>query len=133
MAEVVARAGYDVVVRSRTKEGADSVVAGIDAGLAKQVARERLTPDEHQAILGRISVTDDLADLALVDLVIESVAEDLAVKRSLFADLDDVVQPEAIFATNTSTLPVVELAVATKRPELVCGIHFFNPAPMMAT
>ncbi len=104
---------------------------GLDAGLIKQVSREKLTDDERQAILGRITVTDDLSELALADLVIESVVEDLAVKKALFAQLDEIVQPEAILATNTSTLPVVDLAMATKRPELVCGIHFFNPAPMM--
>ena len=100
-------------------------------GLVKQVARDKLTEDERQAILARITVTDDLSELALADLVIESVVEDLAVKKALFAQLDEIVQPEAILATNTSTLPVVDLAMATKRPELVCGIHFFNPAPMM--
>ncbi len=131
LAEVAARSGYDVVVRSRTQSGADAVYTSIDAGLTKQVAREKLTDDERQAILGRISVTDDLSELALVDLVIESVVEDLAVKKALFAQLDEIVRPEAILATNTSTLPIVDLAVATKRPELVCGIHFFNPAPMM--
>ena len=131
LAEVAARAGYDVVVRSRTQAGADAVYTGLDAGLVKQVAREKLTEDERQAILARITVTDDLSELALADLVIESVVEDLAVKRALFAQLDEIVRPEAILATNTSTLPVVDLAMATKRPELVCGIHFFNPAPMM--
>ncbi len=131
LAEVAARAGYDVVVRSRTQAGADAVYTGLDAGLIKQVSRDKLTDDERQAILARITVTDDLSELALADLVIESVVEDLAVKKALFAQLDEIVRPEAILATNTSTLPVVDLAMATKRPELVCGIHFFNPAPMM--
>ena len=131
LAEVAARAGYDVVVRSRSQAGADAVYTGLDAGLVKQVAREKLTDEERQAILGRITVTDDISELALADLVIESVVEDLAVKKALFAQLDEIVRPEAILATNTSTLPVVDLAMATKRPELVCGIHFFNPAPMM--
>jgi 3-hydroxybutyryl-CoA dehydrogenase len=131
LAEVAARAGYDVVVRSRTQAGADAVFTGLDAGLSKQVAREKLTDEERLAILGRITVTDDLSELALVDLVIESVVEEMAVKKALFTQLDEIVQPDAILATNTSTLPVVELAMATKRPELVCGIHFFNPAPMM--
>jgi len=131
LAEVAARAGYDVVVRSRSQAGADAVYTGLDAGLVKQGAREKLTEEDRQAILGRITVTDDLSELALADLVIESVVEDLAVKKALFAQLDEIVRPEAILATNTSTLPVVDLAMATKRPELVCGIHFFNPAPMM--
>ena len=131
LAEVASRAGYDVVVRSRTQAGADAVLHGIDTGLAKQVARERLTDDERQAILGRITVTDDLHLLANCDLVIESVVEDMAVKRELFEKLDRIVQPDAILATNTSTLAVVELAMVTERPDRVCGIHFFNPAPMM--
>jgi 3-hydroxybutyryl-CoA dehydrogenase len=131
LAEVASRAGYDVVVRSRSQAGADAVFTGLDAGLAKQVSREKLTGEERAAILGRITVTDDLSELALADLVIESVVEEMAVKKALFAQLDEIVQPDAILATNTSTLPVVELAMATKRPELVCGIHFFNPAPMM--
>jgi 3-hydroxybutyryl-CoA dehydrogenase len=131
LAEVAARAGYDVVVRSRTRAGADAVLHGLDAGLAKQVARERLTEDERQAILGRISVTDDLHDLRDCDLVIESIVEDMSAKRDLFEHLDRIVKPEAIIATNTSTLAVVELAMTTERPDKVCGIHFFNPAPMM--
>jgi 3-hydroxybutyryl-CoA dehydrogenase len=131
LAEVASRAGYDVVVRSRTQAGADAVLHGIDTGLTKQVARERLTEEERQAILGRITVTDDLHQLANCDLVIESVVEDMAVKRELFEKLDRIVQPNAILATNTSTLAVVELAMVTERPDRVCGIHFFNPAPMM--
>ena len=131
LAEVAARAGFDVVVRSRTQAGADAVVHGIDAGLAKQVARERLTEEDKAAILGRITRHRRPAPVADCDLVIESVVEDLEVKRDLFAELDHIVKPEAILATNTSTLPVVELAMVTERPDQVCGIHFFNPAPMM--
>jgi 3-hydroxybutyryl-CoA dehydrogenase len=131
LAEVAARAEYEVVVRSRTQAGADAVLHSIDAGLTKQVAKERLTDDERQAILGRITVTDDLHQLAGCDLVIESVVEDMEVKRELFEKLDRIVQPAAILATNTSTLAVVELAMVTERPDRVCGIHFFNPAPMM--
>jgi len=131
LAEVAARAEFDVVVRSRTQAGADAVLHGIDAGLTKQVTRERLTEDEKHAILSRISVTDDLHQLADCDLVIESVVEDMEVKRELFEKLDRIVKPDAIIATNTSTLAVVELAMVTERPDKVCGIHFFNPAPMM--
>lgn len=104
---------------------------GIDAGLTKQVSKERLTEDERHAILGRISVTDDLHGLRDCELVIESIVEDMDAKRDLFEHLDRIVKPEAIIATNTSTLTVVELAMTTERPDKVCGIHFFNPAPMM--
>lgn len=131
LAEVAARAGHDVVLRSRTRDAADGAVAAIAAGLARQVDKGRLTDDERNVVLARIRPTERLDDLAGCDLVIEGVVEDLAVKRSLFADLDRCVQPAAILATNTSTLPVVDLAMATNRPELVCGLHFFNPAPVM--
>ncbi len=131
LAEVVARAGIDVVVRSRSRAAADAVVASIDKGLVKAIERGRATEDERAAILGRITATDHLGAVADCDLVIESVVEDLGVKRALFAELEEVVKPGGILATNTSTLPVVELAMVTKRPELVCGIHFFNPAPAM--
>jgi len=131
LAEVAARAEFDVVVRSRTQAGADAVLAGIDAGLNKQISRERLTAAERDSILARISVTDDLHKLGNCDLVIESVVENMDIKRDLFSQLDKIVRPDAILATNTSTLAVVELAMATERPERVCGIHFFNPAPMM--
>jgi 3-hydroxybutyryl-CoA dehydrogenase len=131
LAEVIARAGYDVVVRSRTQASADAMVASIDKGLTKAVERGKATEDEKAAILGRISATDHLGRVADCDLVIESVVEDLAIKKALFAELEEIVKPGGILATNTSTLPVVELAMVTKRPELVCGVHFFNPAPAM--
>jgi 3-hydroxybutyryl-CoA dehydrogenase len=132
LAEVVARAGLDVVVRSRTRAGADAVLQKVDSGLARHVAKERMTDDERTAILGRITVTDHLGQLADCDLVIESVVEDLEVKRLLFTELEQIVKPDGILATNTSTLPVVELAMMTQRPSRVCGIHFFNPAPAMS-
>jgi 3-hydroxybutyryl-CoA dehydrogenase len=131
LAEVASRAGYEVVVRSRNQGSADSMVASIDRGLAKSVERGKATEDERAAIVGRITATSDLDALAESDLVIESVVEDLAVKKELFAQLDTIVHPQAILATNTSTLPVIELAMVTKRPEQVCGVHFFNPAPAM--
>ena len=131
LAEVASRAGCEVVVRSRSQGSADSMVAAIDKGLAKSVERGKATEEERTAIVGRITATDDLHALAECDLVIESIVEDLAIKKELFEQLDRIVQPQAILATNTSTLPVIELAMVTKRPEQVCGIHFFNPAPMM--
>ncbi len=131
LAEVAARAGHEVVVRSRTMEGADAVLARITKGLDKQVTKERIDAGERDAIIGRIRVTDHLGQLANCDLVIESVIEDLTIKKALFAELEQIVKPGGILATNTSTLPVIELAMATQRPALVCGIHFFNPAPVM--
>jgi 3-hydroxybutyryl-CoA dehydrogenase len=132
VAEVAAASGYDVVLRSRSQDSADAMLAALEKSLAKQVAKGRRTEAEAKAISARVSATTDLVGLADVDLVIESVVEDLNVKKRLFAELDDVCKPGTILATNTSTLPVVEMAMATSRPELVCGIHFFNPATSMA-
>src|SRR5215203_1328971 len=131
LAEVAASAGFQVIVRSRSQATADAVLTSSDKGLVKGIERGRTTEDERTAIIGRISTTEHLADLAGCDLVIESVVEDLAVKKALFTALDTIVRPGAILATNTSTLPVIDLAMATSRPESVCGLHFFNPAPAM--
>jgi 3-hydroxybutyryl-CoA dehydrogenase len=131
LAEVAAKAGYDVVVRSRSAATAQAMITSVEKGLDKQVQREKITADDKAAILSRLSATDKISDLADCDLVIESVVEDLAVKKALFAELDAAVKPSAILATNTSTLPVVEMAMATNRPDKVCGIHFFNPATAM--
>ena len=131
LAEVAAKAGHDVVVRSRSIDTARAMVDAIAKGLDKQVQREKITAADKDAVLGRIRATASIADLADCDLVIESVVEDLAVKKALFAELDAAVKKDAILATNTSTLPVVEMAMATSRPDKVCGIHFFNPATAM--
>jgi 3-hydroxybutyryl-CoA dehydrogenase len=132
IAEVAAKAGVDVVLRSRKQETADAMVTSLAKSLTKQVERGKLADDEAEAVKARVSATADLDALADCDLVLESVVEDLAVKKQLFAELDRVVKDGAILATNTSTLPVVEMAVETERPERVCGVHFFNPAPMMS-
>jgi 3-hydroxybutyryl-CoA dehydrogenase len=131
LAEVIARSGFTVVVRSRRRDGADAVVAGVAASLDRQVDKGKLDAEMRDDALARISATHQLSRLAECDLVVESIVEDVATKRALFAELDQIVKPDGILATNTSTLPVVELAVATQRPDRVCGIHFFNPAPLM--
>jgi 3-hydroxybutyryl-CoA dehydrogenase len=132
IAEVAAKTGHTVILRSRKQETADAMVASLEKSLAKQVERGKLSDDDKAAVLGRVSATADIAALADCDLVIESVVEDLDVKTALFAELDGIVKEGAILATNTSTLPVVNMAVATGRPDKVCGVHFFNPAPMMS-
>lgn len=132
IAECAAKNGFEVVLRSRRQETADRMVGGLDKSLAKQVDRGKLTAEDRDATLGRVTATAKLEDLSDCDLVIESIVEDLDTKKDLFRELDSVVQPNAILATNTSTLPVVEMAVETKRPDKVCGVHFFNPAPVMA-
>lgn len=131
LAEVVARAGVDVVVRSRTIDGAKSMLSSIEKNLDKQVAKEKMTVDQRNEVLSHIRITDSLNDLSSCDLVIESIVEELAPKQALFKELDQIVKPEAILATNTSTLAVVKMAEVTSRPDKVCGIHFFNPAVLM--
>ena len=131
LAEVVAKAGFDVIVRSRSRAGAAAVVEQVTTSLERQVAKGRLEADARDRALARLESTDHLGRLGDCDLVIESVVEDLPTKRELFAELEQIVKPDGILATNTSTLPVIELAVATDRPDRVCGIHFFNPAPVM--
>ncbi|HET8621746.1 MAG TPA: 3-hydroxybutyryl-CoA dehydrogenase [Acidimicrobiales bacterium] len=132
IAEVAAKAGVTVVLRSRKQESADAMVAALDKSLARQVEKGKLTQAEADEATARVSATVDLDALAGCDLVLESVVEDLDTKRQLFGELDRIVKDGAILATNTSTLPVVEMAVETGRPERVVGIHFFNPAPAMS-
>jgi len=132
IAEVAAKAGSTVVLRSRKQESADAMVAALGTSLAKQVSRGKLDEAEAEAVNGRVSATADLEALADCDMVIESVVEDLDVKKQLFVELDRIVKHGAILATNTSTLPVVEMAVETARPERVVGVHFFNPAAAMS-
>jgi 3-hydroxybutyryl-CoA dehydrogenase len=131
LAEVAARAGFDVVVRSRSLTAANAMIATIDKGFVKAIERGKATDEDRAAVLDRITATDHLGAVADCDLVIESVVEDLAVKKALFTELEQIVKPSGILATNTSTLPVVEMAMVTQRPDKVVGIHFFNPAPMM--
>jgi 3-hydroxybutyryl-CoA dehydrogenase len=131
IAEVAGKAGIEVVLRSRSQSTADAMVAGLEKSLAKQVDRGKIEAADRDAVLGRVTAVSDLGELADCDLVLESVVEDLAVKKHLFTELDRIVKEGAILATNTSTLPVVEMAMETGRPELVCGVHFFNPATAM--
>ena len=132
IAEVAAKAGIEVVLRSRRKDSADAMVAGLSKSLTRQVDKGRLEADAAAEILARVTATDDLQALADCDLVLESVVEDLDVKKALFRELDGIVKPGAILATNTSTLPVIEMAMETGRADRVCGVHFFNPAPAMS-
>jgi 3-hydroxybutyryl-CoA dehydrogenase len=132
IAEVLAKAGYDVVLRGRSDTSVRGAVKALERSVGKATARGKLSESDGAALLGRISATTSFDDLADVDLAIEAVAEELAVKRSVFAALDEVCKPGAVLATTTSSLPVVECAAATGRPSDVVGLHFFNPAPRMA-
>jgi len=132
IAETAAVHGFDVVLRSRAQGTADGMVAGMAKSLGKQVDKGKLAAEERDAALARVTPVTDLSELAGCDLVIESVVEDLAVKKHLFSELDRVCGEHTILATNTSTLAVVDMAMETGRPDKVCGIHFFNPAPVMS-
>jgi 3-hydroxybutyryl-CoA dehydrogenase len=131
IAETAAVNGFEVVLRSRSQASADGTVAALGKSLDRQVEKGKRTAEERDAALARVTATDDLHALKDVDLIIESAVEDLAVKKALFAELDHIAADATILATNTSTLPVVELAMQTGRPDKVCGVHFFNPAPVM--
>jgi len=132
IAEVAATTGHEVVLRSRKLESAQAMRAALERSLTRQVEKGRREQADAEAALARVTATAELTDLAGCDLVIESVVEDLEVKKQLFAELDGIVGEGTILATNTSTLPVVEMAVVTGRPDRVCGVHFFNPAPAMS-
>jgi 3-hydroxybutyryl-CoA dehydrogenase len=129
--EVCARAGYDVVFRARGEDKLAAVRRKVEASLDKALQRGRITEPGRTSALSRITGTTELDELADCDLVIEAVIEDLAVKKALFSALDEVVKPGAVLATTTSSLPVVECAQATSRPQDVVGMHWFNPATVM--
>ena len=129
--EVFAKAGYDVVYVTRSQPKVDAVTASIRKSLEKAVQRGKLTEEARATALGHLRGTTSLDDLADVDLVVEAVVEDLAVKKALFENLDEICRPGAILATTTSSLPVVDCASATSRPQDVIGMHFFNPAQVM--
>ncbi|GGF55967.1 3-hydroxybutyryl-CoA dehydrogenase [Marmoricola endophyticus] len=129
--EVFAKAGYDVIVVGRSDAKVAGVSAALEKSLDKQVQRGRLEEADKQPVLDRVTGTTKQDDLADVDLVVEAIAEDLKIKTTLFENLDEICKPGAILATTTSSLPVIECARATSRPQDVVGMHFFNPAPVM--
>jgi len=131
IAQVAATAGFDVIVLEAVQAALDKGVAGIRKSLDKFVEKGTLTAAARDAALARLSTTTDIKDLAACDLVIEAVVENMAVKRELFATLDALLAPAAIICSNTSSLCVIEMAAATKRPDRVAGLHFFNPVPLM--
>ena len=129
--EVFAKAGYDVVYVGRSEGKVDGVRASIEKSLDKAIQRGKLEESAKVEVLGRLTGSTRLDDLAGVDIVVEAIAEDLKVKTVLFENLDEICKPGAILATTTSSLPVISLARVTKRPQDVIGMHFFNPAPIM--
>ena len=131
IAQVSVQAGFETVGREMSDELAERGRATIDHYLSRGVEKGRLSADEKDAALARLRLTTELADLAPCDLVIEAVLEELELKRAVFAELDRIVRPEAVLATNTSALSVSAIAQATQHPERVVGMHFFNPAPVL--
>lgn len=129
--EVFAKAGYEVTSVTRGGEKSAKLCEALKVSLNKSVVRGRLTEEERDAILGRITWSTNLEHLSDVDMVVEAVVEELTVKKALFASLDEICKPGVVLATTTSSLPVVECAMATQRPADVIGLHFFNPAPAM--
>ncbi len=131
IAQVAASAGYETVVRDVSKELLDRGRAGIEKSLAKFVEKGKLEAGARDAALKRLTYTTTVADLKGADVVIEAITEDLALKTALFKELDALCRPATIFASNTSSLTIVEMAAATKRADRFVGLHFFNPVPLM--
>ncbi len=131
IAQVAASAGYETIVRDVSKEFLDRGRAGIEKSLAKFVEKGKLDAGARDATLKRLTFTTTVADLKSVDVVIEAITEDLALKNALFKELDGLCGPATIFASNTSSLTIAEMAAATKRADRFVGLHFFNPVPLM--
>ena len=131
ISEVVARAGQTAVVLETTDELVERGRQRIETSTLRAVERGRLDAEERTAVLGRISLTTAVQDLADVDLVIEAATEDHDTKVGMFRRLDEVTKPEVILASNTSSIPIADLGAATSRPDKVLGMHFFNPVPVM--
>jgi 3-hydroxybutyryl-CoA dehydrogenase len=131
IAQVCAMAGYQVTLQDLKQEQLDKGLATITKNLSRQVAKERMTEEEKTAALAHISPTLDIEDAKAADLVIEAAIERMDIKKQIFTKLDEITPPHTILASNTSSLPITELAAVTKRPEQVIGMHFMNPVPVM--
>jgi 3-hydroxybutyryl-CoA dehydrogenase len=131
IAQVAARAGYDVVMRDVSTEFLERGMKAIDRSLQRDVDKERLTTDEKESVIGRIKTTTELEAFSGAAFVIEAVTENLAVKTEVFKALDSITPPEAILASNTSSISITKLGAVTKRPDKVIGMHFMNPVPVM--
>ena len=129
--EVCAKAGYDVIVRGRTQEKAEKVAAAVAKSMQRMVDKGRLQEEDMVSALARITPTHALEDLAPSNVVVEAVAEDLEIKQGLFAELAEILPEETVLTSTTSSLPVIECAMVTDRPDRVVGLHFFNPAAIM--
>lgn len=131
IAQTFAQAGHDVILKGRSEASLERARKNISKSLGKMVAKGKMEESVQQQIEGRITNTMDFNELRDADLVVEVVAENMPVKKEIFETLDKICKPEAILATNTSSLSITEIAACTARPERVVGMHFFNPVPMM--
>ncbi len=131
IAHVASLAGYDVCLHDVSRERIESGLATITGNMARQVAAGRIEDAERKAAVDRITVAENIDDLSEMDLVIEAVTENEQVKRKIYAQVCPLLKPEAVLATNTSSLSITRLAAATDRPERFIGIHFMNPVPVM--
>ena len=131
IAQVAAQVGYDVVMRDIEDSFVERGLKNIDKFLSKSVEKGKLQADEKQKIMGRIKGTTKMSDLKDVDFVVEAVIEDLNLKKSVFKELDGLCRPDVILSSNTSSMSITEIAATTGRPDKVCGVHFFNPVPLM--
>src|SRR5687768_14399689 len=131
IAQVAAQAGYDVVVREIEQKYLDKGIGGIQKNLGRSVEKGKMQQADMDACIGRLQGSTDLNDLADCDIVIEAIIENAELKKETYAQLDKIVKPEAIFASNTSSLTITELSMATARPKQFVGLHFFNPVPVM--
>jgi 3-hydroxybutyryl-CoA dehydrogenase len=131
IAQVCAQTGYDVIMRDIADEFVQRGMKTIEGFLAKSVEKGKLSEDDKKKTMGRIKGTTKLDDLKDVDFVIEAVLEDMTLKKQVFQEMDTLTRPEVILATNTSSMSITEIGAATKRPDKVVGMHFFNPVPLM--
>jgi len=131
IAQIAAQIGCDVVMRDIEDAFVERGMKNIDRFLSKSVEKGKIESSKKDSILGRITGTTDMSQLKDVDFVIEAVIEDLELKKSVFKELDELCRPEVVLASNTSSMSLTEIGAATKRPENVCGMHFFNPVPLM--
>ncbi len=131
IAQVCAQAGFDVVIEDLSEEALDKAMKSIERNLNRSVEKKRISEGEKEETLDRITPTTDIHDADQADLVIEAVIENIDVKKDIFQQLDKITPPHTILATNTSSLPITEIAAVTDRPEKVIGMHFMNPVPVM--
>jgi 3-hydroxybutyryl-CoA dehydrogenase len=131
IAQVSAQAGFNVILRDIEDRFVEGGIKNIDKFLSKSVEKGKMTADEKSAIIGRIKGTTKMADLKDADFVVEAAIEVMDLKKQIFAELDELTRKDVVLSSNTSSMSITELATATKRPDKVVGMHFFNPVPLM--